>query len=194
MTRFSISLPEAACRALTGLWFAAGLILSATAWGGTLEPFQGQEPQPGFSLVDLSGQVHDLESYRGRVLLINFWASWCPPCIQEMPALKRLEERFAGRPFAIVAINTSEKKYKVRKFVKLIDLRLKVLLDSNGETFKAWGGEVLPTSFLLDTGGRISHIGLGPLDWDGEEVVSVIETMLNTAPVENPVSPVAAEK
>ena len=113
--------------------------------------------------------------------------------IGQLLLLQRLEARLAGRPFSIVAINTSEKKYKVRKFVKLIDLRLQVLLDPNGEAFAAWGGEVLPTSFLLDPTGRIAHIGLGPLQWDSEEAVSVIEGMLSAAPAENPAATAAQE-
>ena len=186
MIRYVISPAPAGHRTRLGVCLAALFCLSAMAWGGSLEPFKGTELPAGSSLEDLQGQGHSLEDYRGRILLINFWASWCPPCIREMPALERLEERMAGRPFAIVAINTSEKKYKVRKFTKLIDLRLQVLLDPTGETFAAWGGEVLPTSFLLDTNGRISHIGLGPLEWDSEEVVSVIEAMLSATQTENP--------
>lgn len=192
MTRLFFSLLPAARRSLTGLWVAASLMLSAAAYGGTLEPFQGQDLD--FELEDLKGKVHKLEMFQGKVLLINFWASWCPPCIREMPALKRLEERMAGKPFAIVAINVSEKKYKVRKFVKLIDLRLKVLLDEKGETFKAWGNDVLPTSFLLDPAGRIAYIGVGPLEWDGEDVISTIESMLNAENQETPASPELVEK
>ena len=193
MTRYLITPALAGHRKRLGVCLTALLCLSTMAWGGSLEPFNGTEPPAGFSLEDLKGQGHSLEDYRGRILLINFWASWCPPCIREMPALERLEERMADRPFAIVAINTSEKKYKVRKFTKLIDLRLQVLLDPTGETFAAWGGEVLPTSFLLDTSGRISHIGLGPLEWDSEEVVSVIEAMLEPEPKVDPATPVSAE-
>ena len=108
-----------------------------------------------FSLPDYKNKTHTLSDYRGKVVLVNFWASWCPPCIYEMPELKKLKKQFADKPFEVVAINVGEKKYKVRKFSKLINLELPVLLDTSSKTFHDWGVKTLPTSFLIDSRGQV---------------------------------------
>lgn len=122
--------------------------------------------------------MHTLPDYKGKVVLVNFWASWCPPCIFEMPELKRLKKHFADRPFEILAINVGEKKYKVRKFSKLIKLDLPVLLDTASETFDDWGVKTLPTSFLIDSRGQIRHRVRGNPGWETEEIRNIIEKMM----------------
>jgi thiol-disulfide isomerase/thioredoxin len=121
---------------------------------------------------------HQLADYRGKVVLVNFWASWCPPCIKEMPGLQRLQKKLGKQPFDILAVNVGEQKYRVWKFTKLIDFTLPVLLDTRSETFAAWDASVLPTSFLLDTEGRIRYRVQGDLEWDSEPVVTLIRTLL----------------
>jgi thiol-disulfide isomerase/thioredoxin len=113
------------------------------------------------------------------VVLVNFWASWCPPCIKEMPGLERLGLQLNDQPFKVLAVNVGEPKYRVWKFVKLISFGLPVLLDSRQDTFRLWGGSVLPTSFLLDRQGRIRYQVQGDLEWDSEDVVSLIEKLIN---------------
>ena len=118
-----------------------------------------------FSLADLRDSKHALQDYRGKVVLVNFWASWCPPCIYEMPELTRLKQQLADRPFEIIAINVAEKKYRVRKFARLINFNLPVLLDTKSETFNHWGVKTLPTSFLLDKNGHIRYRVRGNPGW-----------------------------
>jgi thiol-disulfide isomerase/thioredoxin len=127
---------------------------AATCTAGTLEPIAGGDMPSDFSLVDLKGNTHALSDYRGKVVLVNFWSSWYPPYIQEMPSLQRLQQKLAGQPFAIIALNVSEKKYKVWKFVKLVNFNLPVLLDERSETFADWEISVPSTSLLLDKIGR----------------------------------------
>jgi thiol-disulfide isomerase/thioredoxin len=157
----------------------AWLLTSAAFAGGTLEPFEGGSTEPDFSLPDLKGATRAPADYRGKVMVVNFWASWCPPCIKEMPGIQRLQERLADQPFVILPVNVGELKYRVWKFVKLINFTLPVLLDSNSKTFESWGVSVLPTSFLLDTSGRIRYRVQGDLEWDSEDVVSLIEALIN---------------
>jgi len=88
-----------------------------------LESFS-EEHRLDFSLPDFGDKAHSLADYRGKVLLVNFWASWCPPCIYEMPELTRLKQQLADKPFEIIAINVGEQKYKVRKFIKLVNFDL----------------------------------------------------------------------
>jgi len=156
----------------------ACLLASAASAGGSLQPFGDNSPATDFSLADIKGTTHTLADYRGKVVVVNFWASWCPPCIKEMPGLQRLQEQLGDQPFVILPINVGEKKYQVWKFTKLIDFTLPVLLDTRSKTFEAWGAGVLPTSFLLDTEGRIRYRVLADLEWDSEPVVSVIKSLL----------------
>jgi thiol-disulfide isomerase/thioredoxin len=133
---------------------------------------------PELSLKDTRGEMHRLEDYRGKVVLVNFWASWCPPCIKEMPGLQQLQAKLAHRPFAILAVNVGEKRYAVWKFAKLVDFTLPTPLDTQSRVFNDWGAEVLPTSFLLDSRGQIRYRVQGDLAWDTPEVVSLIEELL----------------
>ena len=155
------------------------LALTQVAGSGELSPYKAQPGIAAFALSDLQGQQHKLEDYRGQVVLVNFWASWCPPCIQEMPVLERLKQMLNEQPFEILAVNVGEQKYKVWKFVKLISFGLPVLLDTRKDTFNSWGVSVLPTSFLMDKQGRIRYRVQGDIEWENEDVVALIETLIN---------------
>jgi thiol-disulfide isomerase/thioredoxin len=160
------------------LCLLASLITSTAESAGTLEPYAETASPPELNLTDTRGEVHRLEDYRGKVVLVNFWASWCPPCIKEMPGLKQLQAKLADRPFSILAVNVGEKRYDVWKFTKLVDFTLPTPLDTQKRTFNAWQATVLPTSFLLDTRGRIRYRVQGDLDWDNTTVVALIEELL----------------
>ena len=120
-----------------------------------------------------------LSDYRGKVILVNFWASWCPPCIYEMPELKKLKKHFANRPFEVLAVNVGEKKYKVRKFSKLINLDLPVLLDTDSNTYNKWRVKTLPTSFLIDSDGQIRYKVRGNPGWENKETLLIIEKIIS---------------
>ena len=154
------------------------LVLMHTSHAAELREFGQKTAAPGFELEDLSGNGHTLSDYRGKVVLVNFWASWCGPCVIEMPALKSLAQRMKDRPFEIVAINYGEKKFKVYRFTKLINFDLTVLLDTTEETFKDWGGITLPTSYLVDGNGNIRYGIRGDPGWESEETLAVIEGLL----------------
>jgi len=155
------------------------LALMQVAGSRELSAYTAQSGKAVFDLPDTSGQQHSQDDFHGRVVLVNFWASWCPSCIREMPGLERLRKKLNGQPFEVLAINVGEPKYRVWKFVKLIGLDLPVLLDSQKETFRSWGGSVLPTSFLLDREGRIRYVVQGDLEWDSEDVVLLIKELIN---------------
>lgn len=142
-----------------------------------LELYTG-ENKP-FVLDDLKGKNHVLPDYQGKVLLVNFWASWCPPCIYEMPELTRLKKQLSDQPFEILAINVGEKKYKVRKFAKLINFNLPVLLDTSKATFDGWNIKTLPTSFLIDAEGNIRYRVRGNPGWEEKETITIIEQLIS---------------
>lgn len=157
--------------------------------GGELEAYSDAEALD-FSLSDLKGEMHSLPDYQGRVVLVNFWASWCPPCIYEMPELTRLQQQLSDRPFDILAINVGEKKYKVMKFTKLVNFELPVLLDTRNEAFDGWGVRTLPTSFLVDADGKVRYRVRGNPGWEHEDTVATIEKLIaetaNTAQLKQP--------
>ena len=158
--------------------FACFFLTSTVYADGSLEPYPNASAAPEFELRDLDNQLHRLSDYRGKVVLVNFWASWCIPCVMEMPGMQRLADTLKNQPFEILAVNISDTKNQIREFIKRMDLRLIILMDGNGETFKAWQGKVLPASFLLDRSGRIRYQVIGPLEWDSDEAGKIIEELL----------------
>ena len=138
----------------------------------------GADPELDFKLSDFKDKTHTLASYRGKVVLVNFWASWCPPCIYEMPELTRLQQQLADKPFEVIAINVGEKKYKVHKFTRLINFELPVLLDTSNQAFKDWQVQTLPTSFLVDANGVVRHKIRGNPGWEEQETIALIEQLI----------------
>jgi thiol-disulfide isomerase/thioredoxin len=169
---------------VTGLLL--GFLSATVQAAGTLQAFEADSLKMNFSLADLKGTTRTLDDFRGKVVAVNFWASWCPPCIKEMPSMQRLQTKLDDGSFVMLPVNVGEKKYKVWKFVKLIDFTLPVLLDTDSKTFNAWDASVLPTSFLLDKEGRVRYRVQGDLEWDSEEVVAVIEELINEEPENKP--------
>ena len=161
---------------------AASLVL-LLAWGGPalagrIEPYQGLLTRPELVLEDLAGHRRDLAQHRGEVVLVNFWATWCPPCVIEMPSLQRLQAAFEGRPFRVLAVNVEESRERVWRFRQQVGLDLPVLLDRDGAVARAWEVDVYPTSYLLDATGQVRYLALGMLRWDAEAVRDLIEALL----------------
>jgi thiol-disulfide isomerase/thioredoxin len=154
------------------------LQLSQAASCGELVPFAQKPESPPLKLPDLSGQQHNISDYRGKVVLVNFWASWCQPCLQEMPSMQRLHEKMRDRPFSILAVDVEESKSKVWRFKKLLNISFTVLMDSKAEVARQWDTKIFPTSYLVDGEGRIRYGVRGALEWDSDEVNQLIETLL----------------
>jgi thiol-disulfide isomerase/thioredoxin len=154
--------------------------LSCPTPAAQLEPYQGTGPTPALSLEDLGHKVHRLVDYHGRVVLVNFWASWCGPCVKEMPSLQHLQEAMAGKPFTLLAVNVEESSGTVWKFAAKVGIHFPLLLDRDGQTAYDWGIDLYPTSFLIDPKGQIRYVAYGPRQWDSPEMVKTIETLFTT--------------
>lgn len=133
---------------------------------------------PPLALHDLGGRPQALADYRGKVVLINFWATWCEPCRDEMPSMQKLQERLAGRPFAILAVNHGESEPRVKEFVERASIGFRILLDPNQEAPRAWRVRVLPASFLIGTDGRVRYSVIGELDWASDVAVNTVRGLL----------------
>jgi len=160
------------------LLFACFFLTGIVHANGSLDPYPDAGTAPEFALVDLDDKRHRLSEYRGKVVLVNFWASWCVPCLREMPGMQRMADSLRDRPFEILAINVAEQQHRAQEFLNSMGISFTVLLDSDGSTLKAWQGRGLPTSFLIDAEGRIRYRVVGPIDWDSDEVLATIDKLL----------------
>ncbi len=156
---------------------AMGLILAGGAQAARFEA-RSATPAPELKANDLKGAPKTLADYRGKVVLLNFWASWCPPCLREMPSMERLRLKMAGRPLAIVALDSAETADEVNGFLSRMKLGFPILLDPDGSNTKRWKVFALPTTFLLDAEGRLRYVLTGPTEWDEGEALAVIESLL----------------
>ncbi|RUS48134.1 redoxin domain-containing protein [Cohnella sp. AR92] len=120
----------------------------------------GQEA-PAFTLADLDGTVHDLDSYKGKPLVLNFWGTFCPPCRNEMPALQHEYEKWKDQGLELVGINLSEDRISVRQFAASVGARFPILLDRNKKTEKRYGLKEYPTTFFIAPDGQIQDIVIG---------------------------------
>ena len=146
-----------------------------------LRPWTGK-PTPPLARADLAGKNVDLSDLRGRVVLVNFWATWCEPCRDEMPSVARLQEKLKGKPFEVLAVNFGESSAKVADFVRKEGWSVPVLLDPDKESAGAWGAKGLPMTFLVDARGRVRYYVYGERDWSEGESLRVVEKLLAEAP------------
>lgn len=153
------------------------LLAVLPADAGQLKPTKPR-PAPELNLPRHGGGSVDLAELRGRVVLVNFWAVWCPPCRKEMPSMERLSKMMASRPFTILAANAGETPDRIQAFLNEVPLTFPILLDRDSERMKAWRVFVLPTSFLIDKQGQIRYSLSGHIEWDEPEVVAIIEKLL----------------
>ena len=145
---------------------------------GELLPNPGDWKAPVLSLPDLGGRQHSLDAYRGKVVLVNFWATWCAPCLIERPGMQRLLSAMQDRPFAILAVNVKEPKAKVWRFKNMLKVNFPALLDSDGDATQTWEVEFYPTSFLVDSEGNIRYTAYGAIDWNSDETRRLIEQLM----------------
>jgi peroxiredoxin len=130
---------------------------------------------PALVLSDTEGKGHGLADYRGKVVLVNFWATWCGPCREEMPSMEALRASLQGRPFVVLAVNVGEGARAARAFADKMSLQFPLLLDQDTKTTKAWGARILPASFVVGPDGKIRYSYLGAIDWTHADVRSAIE-------------------
>jgi peroxiredoxin len=135
---------------------------------------------PDFELLDLAGQPVRLRDLRGRVVLLNFWATWCVPCREEMPALETLSRELGPRGLTVVGVNFKEARGDVEAFVRQHELRFPMVLDTDGRTSQLYQVFALPATFVIDRQGMLVGTVLGIRDWAGPGARAYLGRLLAT--------------
>lgn len=145
------------------------------------DPIRAGQPAPVFELPLLDGGTVSLASLRGRVVLLNFWATWCKPCEDEMPAMQRLHAALAGTGFELVAVSVDASRDDVAKFRDRLTLTFPIALDPGKRVSEAYQSYRFPESYLIDREGRILSRYIGPRDWDADLYVERIRRAIEGA-------------
>ncbi|MBK6852601.1 MAG: TlpA family protein disulfide reductase [Burkholderiales bacterium] len=158
----------------SGPLLAAGGLLSAThrAQASDDDPAQRRpwpegKPTPALALPGWDGPTWNLADARGQVVVLNFWASWCEPCLSELPSLELLASRHAAHKLQVVCVNYRETDGALRRFLQAQPLSLPIVRDRDGGTSKAWGARIFPTTVVVDRTGRAVFSVIGEVDWAG---------------------------
>ena len=150
---------------------------------GVTELKEGQRG-PAFSLTTLDGGRASLEDYRDKLVVLNFWATWCQPCTLEMPTLEALWQRYKDRGLVVLAVSVDRGAPLdlIRPYVKNLELTFPILLDPELETATAWRVTGLPATFLVRPGGEVAGFAVGAREWHSEPMRALLETMLPGVP------------
>ena len=167
---------SAACAFFVFLSLAVFYLPAAAAQGGT-DPLQAlglQAPKeavdaPDFSLPDLSGKQIPLKQLRGKLVFLNFFATWCGPCREEMPGMERLYRAHQDKGLVVLAVNLQESAKTIRPFVQSLKLSFPTVMDAEGAVSREYGVRALPVSFLIGRDGKIVWRAIGGRDWENPQ-------------------------
>jgi thiol-disulfide isomerase/thioredoxin len=175
-----MKLPDHVWRALLGTALAFSVCAADLPPLSHSLTHRSPQPAPALQLKDLDGRQQDLAQRKGKVVLVNFWATWCPPCRREMPSMERLLQALKGEAFEVLAVDVGEDADTIDAFTSQFDARptFPILLDTRSHTLQAWKVAGLPTTFLIDRQGRIVASAIGGREFDHPEIVQAIRELL----------------
>jgi peroxiredoxin len=145
--------------------------------GKGLTPLVDQPPAPDFSLVDMDGEVYRLSDLRGRVVIVNFWATWCPPCREEMPSMQRAWEQLEAEGIVMLGINVGEDEDTIFEFTANYPVDFPLLLDRDSKIIGQWPVRGLPTTYVVDPDGRLVYQAIGSREWDDPALLSLVRAL-----------------
>jgi cytochrome c biogenesis protein CcmG/thiol:disulfide interchange protein DsbE len=144
-----------------------------------IQPSRAGAKAPNFSLEDLRGKKSELKHYKGKVVFLNFWATWCGPCKEEMPSMEELCKQFKDKDFVFLAVSVDYAGVKpVKEFIEKYRYTFPVLIDPKCEALGLFEVKGIPTTFLIDKKGIIIGRAMGPRDWRKPEVISILNFLI----------------
>lgn len=144
-----------------------------------LEPMKEIAPTPDFTLASLDGKKMSLKDFRGKLVFLNFWASWCVPCREEMPAMEKLYQEYKDRNFVVLAVNVKDRKQAALDFVKELKLTYPTAFDPEGQVGLLYGAWGLPTTYLIGSKGEGLARAWGPAEWYGPAARKLIKELVD---------------
>lgn len=160
------------------LIFAAGCSKDGNRAGSGPKPAENK-PAPNISVISLDDTQLTLDSLKGKVVLLNFWATWCPPCREEIPSMMKLNSFMAGKPFEMVCVSVDEGgKKAVIEFFKNTGFSLPAYVDPTGQAPAIYGLTGVPETFVIDKNGIIVKKVIGGLDWASPDVIAFLEGLM----------------
>jgi len=154
-----------------------------------VEIFPNSTSQVEVQLQDLNGADVNISDFRGKIVFLNFWATWCPTCVVEMPSMEKLHRKLKDKDFDLVSINIQDSATKVKRFFKQNKLTFTALLDSSGKTVPGFSIRAIPTTLILDKTGRIIGRVIGPREWDSRESIAMFEHLAAEPVTDTTVNP-----
>ena len=133
---------------------------------------------PDFSLMSDRGQTIQLQDFRGKLLVLNFWATWCPPCLEELPSLSLFHERLAGRGVVVLGVSADENADVYREFLKKAGIQFLTARDAQRKVSHAYGTFKYPETYFIDKQGKVVQKIVGPRDWTDPQLLADIEKLL----------------
>lgn len=140
-----------------------GYAIATSVFGGDGKPKEGSKA-PAFELLGLDGKTHTLGEYKGKAVVLNFWGSWCKPCVKEMPALQTQWEKWKDQDVVVVGVNVGEDQMTVENFVKMVNINFPIVMDPGRDAVRHYGISPMPTTFFITKEGRVDTIHIGQLD------------------------------
>jgi thiol-disulfide isomerase/thioredoxin len=146
----------------------------------TLTPVSPRLNAPPLELANLEGKAVALSWLKGKVVIVNFWATWCPPCRREFASMERLRKIMADRPLEILAVNEGEQVDVIEQFTATLDMppSFPIVLDTTGDSMSLWPVRGLPTTFVIDKKGRMAYRAIGGREFDHAQILHKIEALL----------------
>ena len=134
---------------------------------------------PDFTLTDIEGRTWTLSQLKGQVVFLNFWATWCPPCVSEMPSMQNLYKTLPQDQFTMLAVLYNDEAGNAKRFAEKLDITLPILIDESSRTGMNYGLTGVPETFILDKEGIIREKVTGPAEWDSAEVIHLLREYIN---------------
>ena len=159
------------------LLVAVLISLASLLQAAELKPVEKTVSPPELLLKDLNGKTHDLKQYKGHVVLVQFWATYCGPCRKEMPSMNEMRKKMGDVPFKILAVDMGETKAEVEQFVSEVKPEFTILMDEDGKSIGEWNVFAAPSNFIIDPEGHIKYTLFGGVEWDDDKLIEKLKAL-----------------